>query len=228
MPSVADPRGKPLPPIAGPEDFARAFDVPRETTDRLALYADRLQNWQRAVNLVAPSTLDEVWHRHFADSAQLLALAPEAKIWLDLGSGGGFPGLVIAIMLANHENRIVHLVESNSRKCAFLADVARSTGTSVQIHQARIEDAARGGRIGRVDVVTSRALAPLARLLGLAHGFFAEETIGLFLKGRDASQEIEEARKHWQFEVETVSSRTGGDGAVVEVRTLISKGDDSR
>ena len=219
---------QPLPPIRGPEDFAAAFGVPRETVDKLTLYAELLQKWQRAVNLVAPSTLSDIWHRHFADSAQLLALAPQAKSWADLGSGGGFPGLVIAIMVANHENRIVHLIESNSRKCAFLAEVARGTGAPVKVHEGRIEDIARGGRLGAVDVVTSRALAPLDVLLGLARGVFAEGTLGLFLKGRDAQQETEEAARHWQFDYASIPSRTSGDGWIVEVRTLISKGDGSQ
>ena len=217
----------PLPHIAGPKEFAAAFGVPRETVDKLELYADLLRKWQRTVNLVAPSTLGDLWHRHFADSAQLLAHAPDAKIWVDLGSGGGFPGLVIAIMLANHENQCVHLIESNSRKCAFLAEVARGTGAPVKVHEGRIEDFARGGHLGTVDVVTSRALAPLTSLLGLARGFFTERTIALFLKGREADQEIEEARRHWRFEVRSAPSRTGGDGSIVEVRTLIPKGDDS-
>lgn len=218
---------RPLPHIAGPTEFAAAFGVPRETVDKLELYGDLLRKWQRAVNLVAPSTLGDLWHRHFADSAQLLACAPDAKIWVDLGSGGGFPGLVIAIMLANHENQCVHLIESNSRKCAFLAEVARGTGAPAKIHEGRIEDFARGGRFGTVDVVTSRALAPLTGLLGLARGFFTERTSGLFLKGREAGQEIEEARRHWRFDVRSAPSRTGGDGSIVEVRTLIPKGDDS-
>lgn len=210
-----------LPHIRGPADFAAAFAVPRETVEKLELYADLLRQWQRAVNLVAPSTLDDVWHRHFADSAQLLGHAPNAKIWVDLGSGGGFPGLVIAILLANHENQFVHLIESNGRKCAFLSEVARHTGAAVEIHEGRIENFARGGQIGPADVVTSRALAPLKLLLHLAHGFFSERTLGLFLKGRDARQEIGEALPQWRFEFDCAPSRTSGEGMIVEVRNLI-------
>ena len=212
-----------LPHIAGPADFAAAFAVPRETVEKLEIYAGLLQKWQRAVNLVAPSTLEDVWHRHFADSAQLLAQAPNAKIWVDLGSGGGFPGLVIAILLANHENQFVHLIESNSRKCAFLSEVARHTGAAAEIHEGRVENFARGGQIGPADVVTSRALAPLKLLLQLAGGFWAERTLGLFPKGRDARQEIDEALRHHQFEYGCAPSRTSGEGMIVEVRHLISK-----
>jgi len=213
--------------IAGPADFAAAFAVPRETVEKLELYAELLKKWQRAVNLVAPSTLGDVWHRHFADSAQLVQLAqraPDANIWVDLGSGGGFPGLVIAILLANHENQFVHLIESNGRKCAFLSEVVRRTGVAAEIHEARIEDLARGGRIGQADVVTSRALAPLKLLLQLASGFCSDRTLGLFLKGRDARQEIAEAQPLYQFEFDCVPSRTGGVGMIVEVRKLGSNG----
>ncbi len=220
--------GQPLSHIRGPEDFASAFGVPRETVDKFRVYAELLTRWQRAVNLVSPSTLSDIWHRHFADSAQLLSLAPHARYWVDLGSGGGFPGLVIAFLLTNHENRIVNLIESNSRKCAFLSEVARSTGAPVKVHEGRIEDLAQGGAIGAADVVTSRALAPLGHLLGLAHGFFAGHTVGLFLKGRDAEAEIREAERHWEFDDRLIPSRTSADGWIVEVRNLISQGDNSR
>jgi 16S rRNA (guanine527-N7)-methyltransferase len=211
-----------LPPIEGPDDFAAAFAVPCETVEKLQTYAALLTRWQKVVNLVAPSSLSQMWHRHFADSAQILALAPDARCWIDLGSGAGFPGLVIAILLANHEDRIVHLVESNSRKCAFLSEVIRRTKVPAVVHAARIEDVAREGRIGTADVVTSRALAPLRTLLGLSCGFFGENTLGLFLKGREARQEIEEAGKRWRFEHRCIPSRTSGEGRIIEIRKLIS------
>jgi 16S rRNA (guanine527-N7)-methyltransferase len=212
-----------LPHIAGPADFAAAFAVPRETVEKLELYAELLRRWQRAVNLVAPSTLEDVWHRHFTDCAQLVNHAPNAEIWVDLGSGAGFPGLVIAIILANHENHVVHVIESNSRKCAFLSEVARKTGVPAKVHEGRIENIARGGRIGPADVVTSRALAPLKLLLQLAGGFWAERTLGLFLKGREAAQEIDEALRYHQFEYDCASSRSGGEGMIVEVTKLAAK-----
>lgn len=204
--------------IRNAEDFAHAFNVSHETLAQLKTYETLLRQWQKAMNLVAPATLDELWSRHFADSAQLVDLAPDAVNWLDLGSGAGFPGLVIAIMTANHQNRSVHLVESNSRKCAFLQEVARRTGVSVRIHEGRIDDIARGGRVGEIDVVTARALAPLSRLLELAERFFSERTIGLFLKGREAAREVDEARENPHFSFRSIPSRVHGEGRIIEVR----------
>lgn len=220
--SHRQPSESPVAQIHGPTEFASAFRVPHETVEKLELYADLLCTWQKAVNLVAPATLDHIWHRHFADSAQLFHLAPTKKSWIDLGSGGGFPGMVVAILLANQENHFVHLVESNGRKCAFLCEVARRTGAPAIIHEGRIEQIARGGLAGTADVVTSRALAPLNTLIGLARGFFNENTIGLFLKGREAQAEIDDARRNWRFEYECVPSRTSGEGRIVEIRNLIS------
>ena len=207
-----------LPPIHNAADFQSAFSVSHETVERLQLYENLLRQWQKAVNLVAPSTLDEVWQRHFADSAQLIGRAPTARNWLDLGSGAGFPGLVIAIMTANHQNRSVHLVESNSRKCAFLQEVARRTGVSARIHEGRIEEVARAGRVEGSDVVTARALAPLDRLVALAEGFFSDRTVGLFLKGREASREVEEASALPGFSFRLLPSRTHAEGRIIEVR----------
>ena len=207
-------------------DLARAFDVSRETSGRLEVYADLLRQWQRVQNLVAPSTLDVLWGRHMADSLQLLALAPEARTWLDLGSGAGFPGMVIAIALAevgalaDATGTRVHLVESNARKCAFLAEVARKTRAPVEIHGDRIEFLVEKRRIESVDVVTARALAPLAKLLGFAHPFLGPATRCLFLKGRDADAEIEEARGTWHFDVSTIPSRTDEHGRILVLSSV--------
>jgi 16S rRNA (guanine527-N7)-methyltransferase len=212
-----------LPHIAGPSEFQRAFDVSRETLDRLGLYADLLAKWQKAVNLVAPGTLDEVWHRHFADSAQLVALAPDTERWIDLGSGGGFPGLVIAIMRAGAEPADVTLVESDARKCAFLREVARQTGVAVDIVNARSESFSTQARISEGGVVSARALAPLDRLLELSVGLFSRGTVGLFPKGREFRSEIEAAQRRWQFASNVVPSRTDKSGRIVEVRALRAK-----
>jgi 16S rRNA (guanine527-N7)-methyltransferase len=219
---------RPVMRIKGPSDFQKAFGVPRETVEKLEVYAALLSQWQKAVNLVSPATLNETWHRHFADSAQLFGLVSAPKSWVDLGSGAGFPGLVIAILMANHHNCVVHLIESNGRKCAFLAEVSRQTGVRVQIHEGRIENIVKSGAIGAADVVSSRALAPLDRLLGLAHGFFGSGTSGLFLKGREASAEVDEASAQWRFDHRTVPSRTNADGCIVEVRNLTTQGEFSR
>ena len=171
--------------INGLAVFAEAFKVPRETIHRLSRYADLLAHWQNSTNLVAPATLPSLWSRHFADSAQLRDLAPDARLWLDLGSGAGFPGLVIAILQAGRPNFRMHLVEANKRKCAFLAEVARETAAPVEVHCARIEALAETTQRLVPEVVSARALAPLPRLLELAAPFFGAKTRGLFLKGRE-------------------------------------------
>jgi 16S rRNA (guanine527-N7)-methyltransferase len=203
--------------IAGPEDFAAAFDVSRETLERLETYAALLERWQRVQNLVAPNTLAQVWQRHFADSAQLLALAPQARKWVDIGTGAGFPGLVIAILLANRPECGVHLIESNARKCAFLGEVARETEATVTIHNVRVESLDATSPAAGADVVTARALAPLERLIGYAAPLFGPATRGLFLKGRQAGEEIEAARKAWTFRTRLFPSLTEAGGTIVEI-----------
>jgi 16S rRNA (guanine527-N7)-methyltransferase len=211
------PDAVPLPPIKGPDDFARAFDVSRETIDQLKIYASLLGQWQPRINLVANATLADVWHRHLADSAQIVRLAPSAKTWLDLGSGAGFPGLVVAIMMKPVGTRVA-LVESDKRKCAFLAEVARQTGVAVEIRSVRIEQTATQGMLGQVDVVSARALAPLARLIPLSLPFFRDDTVGIFPKGRGAESEVAEALAAWTFDVEMVPSLTDEEAQVVVIR----------
>ncbi len=204
-------------------DFARAFSVSHETVEKLELYERLLLQWQKAVNLVAPTTIPQVWQRHFADSAQLIALAPKAKIWVDLGSGGGFPGLAIAIMIANQKECFVHLVESNSRKCAFLSEVARRTGAPARVHNMRIADAASSGAVPVADVVTARALAPLDALLELALPFFGNASAGLFLKGREAGVEVADAKKRWTFALKVHPSISDAQGQILEIREPMLK-----
>ena len=209
--------------IATPEDFARAFGVSRETLERLETYEALLKQWQRTINLVAPSTLSDIWHRHFADSAQLLALAPGAERWLDLGSGAGFPGLVLAILLAERGHGRVTLIESDTRKAAFLAEVARRVGVAVDIQGTRIEKSATQAKLGPVDVIAARALAPLPRLLELSAPYFSGPTMGLFLKGREVEAEVEAARQLWDFEPELRQSLTAISGRIVVIRALKAK-----
>lgn len=210
------------PAVDGAADRRTALDlvpVSRETDDRLALYAERLLRWQRIKNLVAPSTLDQLWTRHFADSAQLVALAPEARRWVDLGSGAGFPGLVVAILLADTPGVRVDLVESNNRKCAFLREVARETGAPARVHAGRIEDVLPTLE-GPVDVVTARALASVDQLLDLGRPLLEAGALGLFLAGDVLGGEGVEgmirASSGWQ--VESVASRTHATGRIVMVR----------
>jgi len=210
--------------IESAAEFALRFQVSRETLERLNLYESLLRRWQPAVNLVASATLPQFWGRHFADSAQLAPLIPEsARTLADLGSGAGFPGLVLAIMMLGKGLNRVILVESDTRKAAFLREVARQTSTPVEILSIRIEQFATQTKVGAVDVVTARALAPLDRLLALAAPLFGAETVGLFLKGRDAQAEIEAARKQWSFEVSLVPSVTDARASTVVIRRLVAK-----
>jgi 16S rRNA (guanine527-N7)-methyltransferase len=202
--------------IRGPKDFEKAFSVSRETLERLKTYEALLQRWQKTINLVAPSTLTQIWARHFADSAQILALAPPAaKSWVDLGSGAGFPGLVVATLLAEKAQTKVTLVESDSRKAAFLRETARELAVPVDILPVRIEAAATRVSLQRACVVSARALAPLPRLLALAHPFCGPSTTCLFLKGREAQRELQTAETEWIFQSELVPSSTDPEGRVV-------------
>jgi 16S rRNA (guanine527-N7)-methyltransferase len=214
-------------PITDAAAFARQFDVSRETLERLETYAALLRQWQPTINLVAPSTIPNLWERHFADSAQLLALSPlNASTWLDMGSGAGLPGLVLAIMLAGREGAKVTLIESDSRKAAFLAEVARKTGVPVDILCKRIETAATQAKLPAFDVVTARALAPLPRLLSLAAPYFSPKTTGVFPKGRETGAEIEAARDEFEFDVAQHPSLTDAHGRILVVTGLKAKTED--
>lgn len=208
------------PPAYGQAEFASEFGVSRETLDRLQIYASLLAQWQKAINLVAPSTLGDVWRRHFADSAQLVRLAPPAaRTWIDLGSGAGFPGLVAAILLAERETRPrLTLIESDQRKCAFLREVARQTGVTVDILTTRIENTATQFNLHQGEIVSARALAPLTDLLRLASPYLSDRSVGLFLKGREAEAEVAAALESWHFEAELVPSVTDVSARVVVVR----------
>jgi 16S rRNA (guanine527-N7)-methyltransferase len=211
----------PLPkPIRGPQDFAEVFKVPRETIHRLERYAGLLTDWQTRANLVSGKTLAQVWDRHFADSAQILRLAPDARLWLDLGSGAGFPGLVIAILQANHANFRMHLVESTAKKCAFLAEVASATQAPVEMHCMRIEELKLAAPNLAPEVVSARALAPLPRLLALAQPWMGRGVKGLFLKGREAKKEIEAAQRRFSFACKLYPSMTAPDSAIIEITDL--------
>lgn len=190
--------------------------VSRETEARLDRYVDLLVTWQAKTNLVAPSTLPHLWTRHVSDSLQLLSLAPTAKIWVDLGSGGGFPGVVLASALADTPGAIVHLVERNAKKAAFLREAIRVTAAPAIVHLAGIGDIVDSIE-GRVDCVTARALAPLHQLVGFAEPFVKRGAKALFLKGQDVEAELTEATKYWNIEPRLHSSRTGGHGWIVEL-----------
>jgi 16S rRNA (guanine527-N7)-methyltransferase len=216
------PTGSATPDLVA--DRARALTltpVSRETAERLDRFVDLLLRWQGASNLVAPSTLPHLWTRHVADSLQLLDLAPQARIWIDLGSGAGFPGLVLAIALADTPGALVHLVDSNGKKAAFLREAQRVTGALASIHLQRIEDFAVSFE-GRADVVTARAVAPLKSLLVQSFPLLGKSgAMGLFPKGQHAELELADAAgelKSRAIHAELVPSRTDPSGRIVVVR----------
>lgn len=199
-------------------DFISKADVSRETADKLIVYHELLLKWQRKINLVSPSTIDNAWKRHFLDSAQLFPLLsdPEKSIF-DLGSGAGFPGLVLSVMGATQ----INLIESDQRKCAFLSEVIRQTGSTAKIHNQRIETLPFRGQAA---VVTSRACASLRSLFGYAYPLLMEQGECLFLKGRGGAQEIEEAQQEWMFHVEQSPSLTDAEGCILRIRDLRRRG----
>jgi|SRR5215813_3595866 len=202
------------------EDRARALrivPVSRETIARLDAFVTLLLKWQRRTNLVAASTLRQLWTRHIADSLQLLPLAPDARTWVDLGTGGGFPGMVIACALPERPSGMVHLVESNAKKSAFLREAARKLAIPALVHGMRIEDFTASFD-DSAEVVTARALAPLAKVLAYAAPLLKNRAQGLFLKGRDVEAELTEAAKYWILDAGLMPSKTSTHGRIVVVR----------
>jgi 16S rRNA (guanine527-N7)-methyltransferase len=190
--------------------------VSRETEARLDRYVALLREWQVKTNLVAPSTLPNLWTRHISDSLQLLSLAPSAKAWIDLGSGGGFPGVVLACALAETPGAAVHLVERIAKKAAFLREAMRVTGSPGAVHLADIGDTV--DRFAQpIDCVTARAVAPLHQLIGFAEPLVKRGAKALFLKGQDVEAELTEATRYWNIKPKLHSSRTGGQGWIVEL-----------
>jgi 16S rRNA (guanine527-N7)-methyltransferase len=199
------------------------ISVSRETLARLDAFVDVLLLWQNKLNLVAGSTLSRLWTRHVADSLQLLPLAPRARAWVDLGAGGGFPGLPIACALADTPGAEVHLVESNGKKAAFLREAVRLVGLPAEVHNQRAEKF--GESWGRTaDVVTARALAPLKILCDQAFPLVDRGAIGLFPKGQDVDAELTEAAKYWTIEASKMPSRTSPEGCIVVISSLEPRG----
>lgn len=190
--------------------------VSRETEDRLVAIVALLEKWQRTINLVAPNSLPHVWTRHVADSLQLLPLAGNVSRWVDIGSGGGFPGLPVAAALAEYTEADITLVESDSRKAAFLREAARIAELPVTVLPARIEQVSDKIAAG-VEIISARALAPLPRLLDLAHPFLAQGAKGLFLKGQDVDNELTQASKSWRIEASVEQSLTDPGGRILVV-----------
>jgi 16S rRNA (guanine527-N7)-methyltransferase len=212
-------RASQIQPAALASDKAEALaltPVSRETEARLDRYVALLLEWQAKTNLVAPSTLPHLWTRHISDSLQLLDLAPAARTWADLGSGGGFPGVVLACSLAETPGAMVHLVERIAKKAAFLREAIRVTGAVGTVHPVDIGDTVERFA-GAIDCVTARALAPLHELIGFAEPLVKRGAKALFLKGQDVEAELTEATKYWKIEPKLHSSRTGGHGWIVEL-----------
>lgn len=208
------PARDPYGPDYGPGEFQADTNVSRETIERLETYLGLLAKWQEKVNLVGISTVPDAWRRHFLDSAQLLKYIPDpgGRI-VDLGSGAGFPGLVLAIMGAPH----VHLIESNVRKCVFLREAARATGTDVTVVNKRIEAAAWSIS---ADVVCSRACANLSHLIGWANDMLTQDGVCLFHKGQYVDRELTESQKKWTIAHKSHPSLSDPGGVILEISEI--------
>jgi 16S rRNA (guanine527-N7)-methyltransferase len=196
--------------IAGP--------VSRETFSVLQSFLGEFHRWNRVTNLVASSTVDEIWQRHVLDSAQLKSLAPGAQRWLDLGSGGGFPGLVTAILIRETKESRVDLVESNRKKASFLQMMAGQFALPAVVHARRIEDIS--ARIGQPEVISSRALASLTKLLELSEPFLSTGATALFHKGREYRREVEESAHSWSYDLIEHASVVESQSVILEIKGL--------
>jgi 16S rRNA (guanine527-N7)-methyltransferase len=194
-------------------------EIAPQILERLDRFVAVLLQWQATTNLVAPSTLPELWTRHVADSLQLLPLEQGARRFVDFGSGGGFPGLAIACALADTPGAMVHLVESNQKKAAFLREAARITGAPARVHPVRIEDFV-DGFAEPVEIVTARAFATLEKLVESAYPLLKRGAQGLFPKGQDVEAELTAASKYWTIDTELIPSVTDSGGRIVRVRSV--------
>jgi 16S rRNA (guanine527-N7)-methyltransferase len=198
----------------------RHVKISHEIFDRLSIYHDLLLKWQPKINLVGPDTIPDCWNRHFLDSLQLIPYIDDLKkTMVDMGSGAGFPGMVIAIV----GGRDVHLVESDARKIIFLKEVARLTHTNVTIHHGRIENTV----IEDVGIILSRACAPLDALLSLSSFYISHGTDCLFHKGKNYSNEIEDAKEHWSFTCNAFPSVTDTQGVILKLSDIGRKENES-
>ena len=197
----------------GAGGFLKLLPVSRETFDRLSAYVDLLTLWNRRINLVARDTIGDVWRRHILDCAQLHAQIPAGtRIMVDLGSGAGLPGLILAIMGV----RGVHLIESDGRKAVFLREAARITETPVEVHAQRLDRVPAFA----ADIVTARALAPLSELLAFSQPFMGPDGICLFLKGRSVDEELTEASKSWNMRAHRSPSLSDAAGCVLRLENI--------
>jgi len=194
------------------------YPVSRETFERLKVLVSRMEGWQKKTNLVAPSTLDDIWDRHICDSLQIIAIKPDIRHWVDIGSGGGFPGLVIAAVMVDHPESSVTLIESNQKKCAFLRQANRQMGANAKVICDRIE--ATEHLDLKPQVVTARALAELPLLLDLSSIWLLKGAVGLFHKGREFQKEISESNSTWSFDLIQHDSKISMDSVLLEISDL--------
>jgi 16S rRNA (guanine527-N7)-methyltransferase len=199
---------------------AVAGPVSRETFEILLGFEATFLKWATRINLTSPSQLPQLWDRHILDSAQLVKLAPRAQLWADFGSGGGFPGAILAILLRDRPETRIRLVESNRKKAAFLQSALAGI-ESAEVLPHRIEVAT--GAIGEADVITARALAPLRQLLQWSEPWLTRDARALFMKGREFSAEVQESRDRWDFDLVEHRSRTNPEGVVLEISNLRPK-----
>jgi 16S rRNA (guanine527-N7)-methyltransferase len=202
-------------PVRDAAGFAARTGASAEQVAELERLRLMLADWNDRMNLVSAASLEAYWSRHVFDSAQLLPLAPTAKVWVDIGAGAGFPGLVLAILLKDAPGAKVHLVESRAKPCGFLEAVVEALALPAEVHIARAEDLSL-----KADVVTARAVAPLAKLLGFARPYLSKGATGLFLKSEGVEGEIAEARKAWRFAYDVSPSVSDSRGRIVKVEGL--------
>ncbi len=193
-------------------------DVSRETFERLLTYEALFLKWSKSFNLASTATLQEFWSRHVLDSAQLFTIKQPNGTWLDIGSGGGLPGIVVAIMMAGNHGAHIHLVESNGKKAAFLRTALIETAAAGTVHQSRIEDAPQ--MIGTVNVVTARAVSKLGNVFELTLPWLANGAIGLFHKGQDFRREIIETRGAWRIDLVEHRSAIDPSSVILEITSL--------
>lgn len=201
----------------GPAEFRDKTGVSRETLDDLVAYSELLIKWQTRINLIGSGTLPDIWHRHFLDSAQLAMIDPLPQgPWLDFGSGAGFPGLVVAIMRRSEPDFSMHLVESNGKKAAFLREVIRATGAPAEVHCKRFEELLPLP----VGVISARAVAPLSQLLSLSEPFIEQNPTFLFPKGQDVDEELTDASKCWNIDLDKYPSMTDPQGVLLRIKDV--------
>lgn len=199
----------------GTQDFILGENVSRETLDKLRAFAALLEKWTRSINLISPKTVPQIWERHILDSAQVSSLAPKGWThWVDLGSGGGLPAVVVAIM--DQDSRPITLVESDQRKCLFLNTVRRELSLNLNVVHSRIESAT----LDPGTILSARALAPLSALLSFSMDILAPDGTALFAKGENYKAELDQARTEWEFDLLTHPSQTNPDARILEISRI--------